>query len=343
MTDRPSEPPSGRGLRPETTRRAVVAGGLALGAAAVIGAAVRASGPTVWPDRPVRLIVPYPAGGSVDLLTRILAEKLEARFGQPFVIENKPGAAGNIGVAALAASPADGYSVAAATVGHFAINPFIAAQAAPDPERDFAPVSLVWELPNVFAVPGRLPVETLADFVGWAKRQGRLAFGSSGVGTSTHLFPTLFAARAGLDAAHVPFRGAAQTIPAMLAGDVAFTIDNLTSYMSYIEGGQVRPLAVTGTQRWPGLPDVPTMAECGWPDFAMTSWAAFVVPMGTPAGIIGRLAAALRDIAADPAVRDRFATVGARALPSTPEEVAARAAQERPIWRETVRLAGLAG
>ncbi|WP_146604436.1 Bug family tripartite tricarboxylate transporter substrate binding protein, partial [Rhodoplanes roseus] len=190
-------------------------------------------------------------------------------------------------------------------------------------------------------VPARVPATTLAEFVSWAKGQGRLAFGSSGVGTSTHLFPTLFAARAGLDAAHVPFRGAAQTIPAMLSGDVAFAIDNLTSYMSYIESGQIRALAVTGTRRWPGLPDVPTMTEAGMADFEMTSWAAFVVPAGTRGAIVDRLAEALREVAADPLVRHRFEIVGARALSSSPAEVAARGARERPIWKETVRIAGL--
>lgn len=327
--------------KPWMTRRAVAAGCLALGAAGIVAATVRASGPAVWPDRPVRVIVPYPAGGSVDLLTRIIAERLERRLGQSFVIENKPGAAGNIGVAAMVASRPDGYTLAAATVGHFAINPFIDTQAAADPERDFAPVSLIYELPNALVVPSRVPATTVAAFVAWAKGQGRLAFGSSGVGTSTHLFPTLFAARTGLDAAHVPFRGAAQTIPAMLSGDVAFAIDNLTSYMSYIESGQIRPLALTGTQRWPTLPEVPTMAEAGMPDFDMTSWAAFAVPAGTPRAIVDRLAATLADIAADPTVRQRFAIVGARALASTPEQVAARAARERPIWKETVRIAGL--
>ncbi|WP_201159503.1 Bug family tripartite tricarboxylate transporter substrate binding protein [Rhodoplanes elegans] len=325
------------------TRRTVMAGGLAAAAAGIVAATVRASGPTVWPDRPVHVIVPYPAGGSVDLLTRIVAERLEARFGQTFVIENRPGAAGNIGVAAMVASRPDGYTIAAATVGHFAINPFIDGPAAADPDRDFAPVSLIYELPNALVIPARVPATTVAEFVSWAKQKGKLAFGSSGVGTSTHLFPTLFAARTGIDATHVPFRGAAQTIPAMLSGDVAFAIDNLTSYMAYIESGQIRPLALTGTQRWPALPAVPTMAEAGMPDFDMTSWAAFAVPAGTPRVVVDRLADAMRDIAADETVRRRFAVVGARALSSTPEQVASRAARERPIWKETVRIAGLAG
>jgi tripartite-type tricarboxylate transporter receptor subunit TctC len=217
--------------------------------------------------------VPYPAGGSTDVLARILAERLNNMFGQPFVIENRPGAGGNIGIAAVIGSPPDGYTMGAATVGHFAINQFLYKDMPYDPEKDMIPASMIWELPNVFVVASdHVPATTLAEFIAWAKQKGHVSFGSPGVGTSPHLSGVLFAKRAELDAVHVPFRGAAQTIPAMLSGAVDFAIDNLASYISLIQSGKMRALAVTSAQRWPTLPDVPTMAEAGMKDFVVTSW-----------------------------------------------------------------------
>src|SRR5262244_1977301 len=273
-----------------------------------------------WPDHPVRIIVPYPAGGSTDVLTRILGERLKDMFGQPFVIENRAGAGGNIGIAAVTSSPPDGYTVGSATIGHFAINQFLYSKMPYDPERDMIPVSLTWELPNVFVVPSdHVPVKSLQEFLAWAKQKGQVSFGSPGVGTTPHLSGVLFSKRASVDAIHVPFRGAAQTIPAMLAGDVSFAIDNLASYVPVIQSGKMRALAVTSAKRWPTLPDVPTMGEAGIKDFVVTSWAAFVFPAGTSRAIINKLSTAQQKIAADPSVQERFLTAGARVLSSTPE------------------------
>ena len=172
------------------------------------------------------------------------------------------------------ASAPDGYTIGAATIGHFAINQFLYSKMPYDPERDMIPASLTWELPNVFVVASDyVPAKTMAEFLAWAKQKGKISFGSPGVGTSPHLSGVLFAQRTGLDAVHVPFRGAAQTIPAMLSGDVNFALDNLASYVSLIQSGKMRALAVTSAQRWPTLPDVPTMAEAGLKDFVVTSWA----------------------------------------------------------------------
>jgi len=296
---------------------------------------------TNWPDHTVRIIVPYPAGGSTDVLTRILGERLKDILGQPFVVENRAGAGGNIGIAALTSSPPDGYTVGAATIGHFAINQYLYSKMPYDPERDMIPASLTWELPNVFAVPtDHVPAKTLAEFLAWAKQKGQISFGSPGVGTTPHLSGVMFVKRSGIDAVHVPFRGAAQTIPAMLAGDVVFAIDNLASYVPVIQSGKMRALAVTSAQRWPSLPDIPTMGEAGIKDFIVTSWAAFVLPAGTPRPIIDKLSAAQRHIAAEPEVQQRFLVAGARAVSSTPEEALAYAAKERAIWKELVALSG---
>jgi tripartite-type tricarboxylate transporter receptor subunit TctC len=294
-----------------------------------------------WPDHAVRIIVPYPAGGSTDVLTRILGERLKDILGQTFVIENRAGASGNLGIAALTGSPPDGYTIGSATIGHFAINQYLYSKMPFDPERDMIPATLTWELPNVFAVPAdHVPAKTLAEFLAWAKQKGQVSFGSPGVGTTPHLSGVMFVKRSGIDAVHVPFRGAAQTIPAMLAGDVHFVIDNLASYVPSIQSGKMRALAVTSAQRWPSLPDVPTMGEAGMKDFVVTSWAAFVFPMGTPRPIVDRLSAAQRQIAAEPTTQERFLVAGARAVSSTPEEALAYAAKERAIWKGLVALSG---
>jgi tripartite-type tricarboxylate transporter receptor subunit TctC len=294
-----------------------------------------------WPDHPVRVIVPYPAGGSTDVLSRILAERMKEIFGQPFVIENRPGAGGNIGIAAVTGSPPDGYTIGAATIGHFAINQYLYSKMPFDAERDMIPASLTWELPNVFVVAtDHCPAKSVSEFVAWAKQKGRVTYGSPGVGTSPHLSGVMFVKQAGLDATHVPFRGAAQTIPAMLAGDVNFAIDNLASYVPAISSGKMRALAVTSAQRWPTMVDVPTMGEAGVKDFVVTSWAAFVLPAGTPRPIVDKIAGAMKKIAAEEDVQKRFLVGGARVLSSTPEGALAYAAKERVLWKDVVAASG---
>ena len=324
----------------ELTRRgwiAAAAGGLTTGWAGPARAQDRA-----WPDRPVRIIVPYPAGGSTDVLTRILAERLKDRLGGTWVIENRPGAGGNVGIDAVAKSEPDGTTIGSATVGHFSINQYLYAKMSFDADRDLAPVSLTWELPNVAVVPAKhVPAKSLNEFVAWAKaREGGILYGSPGVGTTPHLCGALFGVRGGFKATHLPFRGAAQTIPAMLGGDVHLAIDNLASYVGAIESGDLRALAVTAPARWPTLPNVPTMAEAGVPDFVVTSWAAFVVPKATPRPIVDRLSEALRALAAEPALQGRFQVAGARVVASTPEEALAYGQRERPMWQEMVRVSG---
>ena len=262
-----------------TSRRAF----LQTTAAAGVVIATGANAQTAWPEHNVRIVVPYPAGGSTDVLARFLADRLKDMFGQTFVIENRPGAGGNIGITTVTTSAPDGYTIGAATVGHFAINQF---------------------------------------------------------GTSPHLSGVMFTKLTGLDAVHVPFRGAAQTIPAMLSGDVNFAIDNLASYVPFFQSGKMRALAVTSAQRWPTMPDVPTMGEAGIKDFVVTSWAAFVVPAGTPRPIIDKIAAAMKTLAADAELQKKFQVAGARCIASTPEEAIAYAAKERAMWKAAVALSG---
>jgi tripartite-type tricarboxylate transporter receptor subunit TctC len=296
-----------------------------------------------WPSQNVRVIVPYPAGGSTDVLFRILAERLKDKLGQSFVVENRPGASGNIGIDVVAKSTPDGNTIGAATIGHFAINQYLIATMPFNAERDLVAPSLTYEMPNVAVVATKhVPAKTLEEFIAWAKARPKgISIGSPGPGTSPHLAGVLFEARTGAKAVHVPFKGAAQTIPAMLSGDVDFAVDNLASYISQIESGNMRALAVTSGQRWPTLPNVPTMAEAGVKDFVVTSWAAYVLPAATPRAIVDKIAATHKELAGDAALQKRFLGAGARLLTSTPEEAKAFAAKEAKWWQEVVRLAGL--
>ncbi|PWC27273.1 Bug family tripartite tricarboxylate transporter substrate binding protein [Teichococcus aestuarii] len=327
-----------------TTRRTLLGAALALPSLALptLATQARAQGAGNWPDRPVRMVVPYPPGGSTDLLTRLLCERLSQKLGQNFVVENRPGAGGNIGMDAVAKATPDGYTFGAATIGHFSINQYLYSRMPWDIDRDFIPVSLTWEFPNVVVVSSQhVPAKTLQEFIDWVRKQPNgVSYGSPGVGTTPHLSGEIFRNRLKLDATHVPFRGAAQTIPAMLSGDVTFAIDNLASYVPVIQEGRMRALAVTGAQRWPTLPDVPTMAEAGMEDFVITSWGAFVAPAGTPRPIVDKMNAALREIAADEALKQRFLQAGGTPLWSTPEDAIARGKAERPMWQDAVKSSG---
>ena len=304
-------------------------GGLALGQGA-------------WPDRPVRVVVPFPPGGSLDVLTRLVCEALTHRLGQPVLVENRPGAGGNIGTDAVAKSPADGYTLGSVSLGLLSINQFLYSRMPFDFDRELTAISLIYELPNMLVVPAQFnPSRSLADFVAWAKAKPQgVSFGSPGIGTSPHLAGALFCARQGISGIHVPFRGAAQTIPALLSGNVDFALDNLASYVPVVQEGSIRGLAVSDDKRWPTLPGIPTMAEAGVPDFIITSWACFIAPIATPRPVIDRLNAAMREVLTEPAMQQRMLQSGGRALWATPEDTMARARRERPMWQEMVRLSG---
>ena len=322
-------------------RRPLIAGF----AAAALGAVSRtrpAPAQAAWPNRPVRVIVGFPPGGSLDVMTRVVAEQVQARLGQPFVVETRSGASGNVGAEALARAAPDGYTIGTLGMPTVLINPMLFSRLPFDPERDFAWIAQMWEFPNIAVVPAaHVPARTLAEFVEWAKRRpGGVSYGSAGVGTSIHLSGAYLAARAGFAATHVPFRGAAQTIPAMLSGDVHYAVDNLASYVPVIREGRVRALAIASAERWPTLPEVPTMAEAGMEGFVATSWHVWAAPAGTPRPVVDRLAETIRDLYADPALQQRALGMGARLLGSAPEEVAARLARERLVWAEMVRVSG---
>lgn len=319
------------------TRRAL------LGTSLAAGLAARAAAQTPWPTRPVRIINPFGAGAAHDVLTRILAEQLHQRLGQPFVSENRTGAGGSIGTELAARAPADGYHLYAATIGTLTINEHLYARLPYNPARDFIPATLSWQSANcLFVSAERNPSRTLAEFIAWARAQRReLTFSSAGAGTTPHLAGEMFRARIGVPAQHVPYREGAQRVLDLVSGALDFSVDNVATFTPLYREGKLRAIAVAADERWPTLPEVPTMAEAGLPDFAVPSWGAFAFPTGTPAAIVARLAEEVRAIAGDPAVQQRFLAAGGRTVATSPEETARFVLAERARWDEVVRSAGI--
>ncbi|WP_159999586.1 tripartite tricarboxylate transporter substrate binding protein [Roseomonas sp. 18066] len=316
---------------------------LALPLAAAAGALARpALAQPAWPAKPIRMVVPYPPGGSTDVLTRLYAERMGASLGQPVVIENRPGASGNIGTDAVAKAQPDGYTIGAVTASIMAINQFLFQSMPFDTAKDIMPIGLAWDTPNIAVVaPDHNKAQTLQDFLTWAKtRPDGITYASTGIGQTTHLSSAMLFGRTGVKATHVPYRGAAQVVPALLAGDVDVALDNLASQISLIQEGRMRGLAVTGAERWPTLPNIPTMVEAGVPNFVVSVWGAFVAPANTPPAVIEKLNGAMRRVATDEAMQKRFIQGGATALWTTAEDAATRAARERPMWQEVVKTSG---
>jgi tripartite-type tricarboxylate transporter receptor subunit TctC len=294
-----------------------------------------------WPTSTVKVIVPFTAGGASDVLTRQLSEKLQARLGGNWVVDNRTGAGGIIGMEAVKGAPPDGNTIGSATIGTLTINQFLFAKLPYDPVADYVYVSKVWENCNAFVVAPGNPAKTVAEFLEWARKRPKgVSFGSAGVGTTPHLAGDLFRVRTGIDAQHIPFRGAAQSMPALMAGDTDFAIDNIASYTPLIKTGKVKALAVTCPERWPTMPEVPTMAEAGIKDFIITSWGAFVMPKGTSPAIVNKVSTAIAEIAKDPAVKEKYLQTGALLVATTPRETEAFAERERAKWKEVVRISG---
>ena len=294
-----------------------------------------------WPEAPIKIIVPFAAGNASDLLTRMVGERLQAKFGQPVVVENKVGANGMIGMEAVRTAKPDGYSIASATIGILSINQFLYKKMPHDPETDFAYATMIWENCNVFMVSPSHPAKTLQELIAWSRTQAKGAsIGASAIGSSPYLASVLFKARTGIPATVVPFPGGAQSLMALMAGDTDFAIDNIASALTLLRAGKVRALAVTSNDRWPTLPDVPTTAESGIKDFVLTSWGALVMPKGTPAAIVNKVSAAVQEMALDADLQQKFMDRGAKLIASTPAQTQAFAASERVKWKEAVQVSG---
>ena len=329
------------GQRMRIQRRAFA---LALGAAPVLAAAARAqprpSAPKGWPAQTIRLVVPFAPGGSTDVAARILSERMGETLGQPVVVENRGGSGGLIGADAVAKAPPDGYALLMATTGLLSIAPHLYPQMPFDPVRDLAPVSLAFATDLVVSVTAGLPVASLQDFVRTAKeRPGAISYASSGAGTTTHAATELFRLAAGIELLHVPYRGSGQAMNDLVAGNVQLMVDQIASAIGQIRDGRIRALAVTGAKRHPLLPEVPTVGEAGFPRAQATSWGGIVAPARTPAPVIARINAAVRDAVAQPALRQRMAAAGADPAASGPEEFAGFVRAESEKWGRVVREA----
>ena len=316
-----------------------------LAVAAGLGAPslVRAQAAAAWsPSRPLRFVVPFPAGGATDVAARILAERLTENLGQPVVVENRTGSSGNIGTENVVRSAPDGHTLLMGTSGALTVNPHLFPNLGFDPAKDLAPVSLAFTTDNALIVNPNMPAQTVAEFLALARsRPGALSYGSAGAGSSTHMAAELFRLAAGIQVLHVPYRGSAPALNDTVAGNVQFMVDQLASCIGQIRAGQVRALAVTGPRRSPLLPEVPTVAEAGLPGAENTSWGAVLVPAGTPGAAIERLGAAVRDALAVPAVKERMGQAGADAASSSPAELAALMRREAERWGRVVKEAGI--
>jgi tripartite-type tricarboxylate transporter receptor subunit TctC len=294
-----------------------------------------------YPNKPLRFILPFPPGGGTDILGRIISERLAANLGQPVVIENRGGAGGNVGAETAAKSAPDGYTIVLVAPS-LAISPSLYSRLNYDPVKDFAPVSLVATVPNVMITHPSVPAQTLREFIALAKsKPGSMNFGSGGNGTSNHLAGELFNIVAGVKLVHVPYKGVNLAMNDVLSGEVHLVVIGIPAAAPHIKAGKLRALALIAPQRSPALPEVPTVAEAGLPDFEVTTWYGVLAPAGTPRPIVTRLNAELVKIMHAPELKERLASLATDPATSTPEEFAAYIKQEIAKWAEVVRKAGL--
>jgi len=297
-----------------------------------------------WPSKPVRIIVPFPPGGTTDIVARSIGVELQRMWQQPVVIENRAGAGGNIGADAVAKSPGDGYTLLMGTVGTHAINQALYAQSGSkmpfDPVKDFVPITLVAGVPNVMVINPKLPVNSVAEFIAYAKaRPGQLNMASSGNGTSIHLSGELFKTVTGTYMIHFPYRGSAPAVTDLITGNMNVMFDNLPSALPHIKSGRLKALAVTSRTRSPALPDVPTVEEAaGLKGFDASSWFGLFAPAGTPRTVVDKIQADVAKALALPAVRERFVAQGADPGGNTPDQFAAFIRAETEKWTRVVKF-----
>ena len=316
----------------------------AIAAIVAFGALIGVQGRAVardYPNRPITLIVPYPAGGGNDVIARLVATKMSESLGQPIVIENRGGAGSTIGTRDVARSAPDGYTLLIAT-SSLAINPSLYPDVAYDPKNDFAPIGLIATSPNFVLVNPAVPVHSAAELIALAKKEpGKLDFASTGIGTSTHLAAVLFAAMAEVKLNAVPYKGVAPALTDLLGGQVALMFCPMASVVGQVRAGSLRAIAVTGVERSPLFPDLPTVAEAGLPGYAAELHYGLVAPAGTPGEVIAKLNGALNNALNDAGVRSRLAADGTETLPGTPGAYAADIASEEAKWGAIVKKAGV--
>jgi len=292
-----------------------------------------------YPNKPIRLVVTFPSGGAPDILSRIISEK--SQLGQSVVVDNKPGAGGNIGAEIVAKAPADGYTVVMGTVGTHSINGALYSKMPYDMVKDFAPVTLIASTPNLLVVNPALPVKNVQELIAYGKANpGKLSFGSPGIGTSIHVSGELMKSMTGIEMTHVPYKGRQFAIPDLLGGQIQLMFDNMPSALPLAKEGKLRALGQTGAKRSPSAPDVPTVAEQGLPGFEATSWFAMFAPAGTPKDIVTKLNAEVQRIFKLPEVIEKMKTLGLDPILGGPEELGKYQQQEITKWAKVVKESG---
>ncbi|WP_423199342.1 MULTISPECIES: tripartite tricarboxylate transporter substrate binding protein [unclassified Cupriavidus] len=293
-----------------------------------------------YPAKPIRMVVPYPPGGPTDIVARVVGQKLSERLGQPLVVDNRPGAGGNIGADTVAKSPADGYTLLVATTAH-AINMTLFSRPTYSTSKDFTPVSMLTSGPLVLVTAPSTPAKNVSELIALAKaKPGAITFASSGNGQSTHLAAELFSSMAGVRMTHVPYKGSAPALTDVMAGQATVMFDTMLSSMPFVRDGKLKALAVTGSARSPAAPDIPTMAEAGVPGYEATAWNALLVPAGTPPAVVGKLSEALKAVLTQEDVRSRFATQGFAANWTSPADTRKFITREIDKWGKVVKTSG---
>ncbi|AVS89586.1 LacI family transcriptional regulator [Paracidovorax avenae] len=294
-----------------------------------------------FPSKPITIIVPFAAGGTTDILARIIAQGMGAELGQSVVVDNRAGAGGNIGGQVAARAPADGYTLFMGTVGTHAINAALYRKMPFDPVKDFAPLTRVANVPNLLVANPAQPFKTVQELIAYAKANpGKINFGSSGSGSSIHLSGELFKSMAKVDMQHVPYKGSAPAVTDLLGNQIAIMFDNMPSAIQHVRSGKLRAIAVTTAKRSPELPDVPTIAESGVPGYEATSWFGMFAPAGTPVPVVAQLNATIVKVLAMPDIKKKLAEQGAEAAGETPAQFADFIQKESVKWGKVVRESG---
>jgi len=306
-------------------------------------AAVLSTAPAVaqYPNKPIHIVVPSAPGDGSDLTSRLISDKLGAALGQPVIVENKLGAGGVVGTEYAARQPADGYTLIMANAGSHAINAALYSKLSYDPAKDFTPVALVGISPNMMSVNPSLPVKNVAEFIAYAKAHpGGINYASGGNGSSAHLSAELFKTMSGVSMNHVPYKGSTPALTDLIGGQVQVMIGNLPPMLGHVKSGKLRALAVTTAKRYPGLPDVPTVAESGLAGFETVAWFGLFAPAGTPKDIVARLNKEVNAIIALPDIRERLLAIGMEPMPGTPDDFAARQTSDIAKWKKVVAESG---
>jgi tripartite-type tricarboxylate transporter receptor subunit TctC len=319
-------------------RRSMLAAGAATLAAVALPQRARAQ---AWPARPIRILNGFPAGGPSDLLARIVAERLQESLGQPVVVENRPGATGSIASQAVAQSAPDGYTLMVVPSSTHSVSPNIT-RVPWDPQKDFTPIAMIGNVTTVLAVTPSLPARTVAEFVAHARANpGRLNYGTPGRGSNLHLGMEMLKQMAGIDVVHVPYKGVTQAQADLMTGQIQVMLDNIVSVLPHMQAGRIRVLAVSSPKRSAALPELPTVAESGYPGFQVNAWAALLGPAGLPREVVERLHAETMKAVGRDDVRARFATLGVEPMPLSPAEAGEFMRAERERWAKVIRDANL--